>query len=230
MKNYDLPWLVLIGLLFVLIPQPTLAAPNYNCGNQSSGHCEAIAQTDGYSNIGIYAAINTTQLVSNPPGYVITNEIWDDDSGGDWIETGEITDTYAAQRYFWADQFPNGNFYLHYLANIPAADFGHFTYYEIISNCSSACGSWYIGVSGYSDYYSGTSTDNIFMSNVFMGLEIGGSSGAYSPFTNFTSREILNTLGVWNYIYNQYSIQPPLQPANITVTNSPTLGDFFTWT
>jgi hypothetical protein len=204
---------------------------DYSCGNSSSGHCYAIAETDSIPNLGVIGDIAINNMTGPNASGFIDNEIWDVSAASGWLEAGEIRADFAAQRYFWAEKYSNGNFIMHYMGNIPSGDFYNYTYFSIYSNCSYACGSWSIVESGNSSYSSATSPDNISLGGVQMGSELAGSSGgAEAADTTFTYRWYQNTSGNWVNIGYSYSLHTSSgAPQTITQDNLPSGGDFYTY-
>ncbi len=164
-------------------------------------------------------------------GWFLTNEEWvalDSGCGGNsiWVEAGEVSVTFAAQRYFWADKRTiDCVLYTHFLANVPSGDYGYYTYFSIFRLDSS---NWRVTVSSHTGAWSATSVKNSMTAGaVVQGMELAGQSGSSAPATQFTNRSWEDNSNRWSDIgsnYTTYSRNPP----NLHVNNSPSFGDFYT--
>jgi hypothetical protein len=233
-----------LGVLVFTATPPALA---YSCGtgNSSQGHCYAIEwwQTS-ISNPppyrGAYLDIETVPIISgNFSGSFLDTEMWVPLSlvggnGGYWIETGTITWSWAAQRYFWADYRPSG-WAIHYFTNVPSGDYGNYAYYQIEQTCST-CNSYQISLYSPSNYwYYGTSTNDPTIDfGYYMGSELAGTgTGSYMQYPAiFTDRGYFDTNFYSHSIgdhenYTPYNV--PTDPPYQTVDNYPQTGDFNTY-
>lgn len=135
---------------------------------------------------------------ANPPWF-IDNEMWLYGNGGQnyWVEDGYSTYSNGHSTridYFWADSRPNGGGYTeHDLATVPSGDFGHNSTFQIYGLC---CSEYQVEIYSPSNIYNGTSTANSMSpTDVVIGQELFGTSGASAPTANFVDNEYINTSG-----------------------------------
>jgi hypothetical protein len=178
-------------------------------------HCYGVNSWSG-GTTGVSAWITANRLTCSGCGLndFITNELWlATGSQQYWVEAGittynKATDTNPANTprtsYFWADWRPGSQWYEHEMDQIPGADLGQYTYFEILK--VSGANQFNVTVSGYSGYHAyGYSTDNTMglPGIIQVGQELAGTAGASAPTAH--------------YIYNQWfdsSSIPHYQGAN----------------
>jgi hypothetical protein len=183
--------------------QKASAAPafSYSCSN----HCYGRNLWSGNT-----AGAETTVTV-NPMGAgngFVDNEVWvaDPNSNGSedcasgvppcWIEAGYASvgsNNGATEYYFWAEVHPCGcGGYIEYdSGNINTNDYGGTAAISILRGGSSGCSynnsTWCVFIYGDYDSWTGQSTDNtMHASQILIGQELAGTSGATAYTANFT--------------------------------------------
>jgi len=198
----------------------------YSCGNQSSGHCYAIAGVEAdnapltyygaYTELAPAIALRSTGDSNN----FITDELWlqqfNTSSNGCpgsyfgttykyecWVEVGEMAGTQyysnGSAYWFWADQRPNYTFALHPYSLVSSGDLGHPAYLEISYSGNGSFGVYAEALSGWP--VNRTSTSNSMSANsLSFGIELAGSGGASAPQTSFVQNEYENTSSGWYWL------------------------------
>ncbi|SRR6266446_416481 len=236
----------IISLLFMCITFGAVgtkaadAAPatfTYSC----SSHCYGRNLWPGTTKGGL------TNILVNPMGSgdgFVSNEIWVVDPNSNrsenctapggipdcWIEAGYASgasNNGATEYYFWADVRPCGcgGYHEHDSANINTNDYGSTATIVIEQGGSYSCNgysssTWCIFVSGAYDGLTGFSTPNtMHASDIFLGEELAGTSGAYAPKANFTYNRWIDSSGNPRYQTVDGSLDPCWD--NICPNNNP---------
>jgi len=132
-----------------------------------------------------------------------------------WVETGYITYPTvfgAAEDYFWADWRPQDTqINQHDLGGVPSRDYGQNPTFTIHQSSSS---SYHVTIASPNFSYSGYSTNNYMApSQLQMGQELAGTSGASAGNARFSYRYYWNYANTYTGIYGNYVI-PPNTPSN----------------
>lgn len=210
----------------VLIPSTT----TYSC----NAHCYGRDLWPGGITGG--ATTITVNHMSSGDGFV-DDEIWvaqPNNSSGDcssnlnfcWVEAGYAaggSNNGASEYFFWADVRPCscGGYHEHDSANLQSGDYGSVVNIGIYQASSST---WTVNVFGGATSITGTSiAQTMSPSNILIGQELAGTSGANAPTAHFTSNEWRNRSGIWSEQGVDGTLDPCL--ANIcTNVNPPWAG------
>lgn len=220
-----------LGTAHPAVPQK----PMYSC----SVHCYAINDWPGGPINGSSTEISVVHLACNgncQAGDFVNNEMWLSDqssSGGPyWVEVGYAVDKQddgsAPEQYFWADDRPGQGYQIHYLANVPAGDYGNYTWFkiqwqtDINSYCTSRYYPYCYDITVQSSNYSASPVElnnTMTPNDINIGEELSGYSGASAPTAYYIDNYWISTSNVGHY-----------QTANGTITQyKPPYGGWTTY-
>lgn len=177
---------------------------SYSCANHCYGRNLWSGNTNGAETT---VSVNPMGAGSGTEPFV-NNEVWvaDPNSNGSedctsgspycWVEAGYASgasNNGATEYYFWADVRPCGcgGYHEHDSGNINTNDYGGTAAISILRGGSSGCSyinsTWCVFIYGDYDSWVGQSTDNtMHASQIMIGQELAGTSGATAPTANFT--------------------------------------------
>lgn len=224
---------IIVGMLVASGLAPanrTLAYANY-CGSPTQlNDCTGQAQWDG-NTTGAETRMTVKGISYNSGANILVNALWLTTSDGYWVEAGYYAQ-YGQRRYYFGDLRPgDGQANFNDLAPVPSGDLGNYLKVAF----------WENGVDEFtvlldSKYYFKEvasypmDTQGYYIN---IGSELSGSSGAYSPVTNFRFNKWREEDGTWRYQYQnatRYWITSPTITATwaLAPVNSTLGGDWKT--
>lgn len=231
----------------ILAPRTALASPSSQIvAYRWNGPTKGVRTTVSVVAIRC-ASTSCNSDLSNPNPKFIDNEAWlyqngrsDCLAGQCRIEAGYATRNYDSSKgaaqvwYFWEDLRPGSQAFVHWIKQVPSADYGHPLTIEIYA--ASCCSVFYVNLYAYTSTMTNQSTGNTMNPNsIEIGSELsGGASSQSAPYAYFNNNQWYDGSRVAHYqtsngsgIVNE-GAPPPYMGASPIPQYSSTGGTIYT--